>query len=734
MGRTLLTIGILLAALAIAWTFAAPPREAATSPARAAGSRAHPQRGAPLPVARTEAPAREEREPLAQEPAVRATPPALVGMRVVTAVNYARDAERVPNVAVQLLAERDGFVAGGSSMKSVPVHPDEAPLWSGRTGADGEVLAEIPEGTFARDDDGAPLLRVRVVEPGYQRRVGGVRKRSTEEDEPPLLTVMAVRGATARGRVVDPEGHGVAADVRLRLWKTYSGVTKLAGGAGTRRLVDGWFELDLREDVRDGVLIASAGERGTGALQGVDLLLESPPQDLVLVARGAGRLRGRVVDDVGTPAAGVELLAWLAELDDELGSFVSPEPLHSQRRAEGGGRLWVTLQTGSDGRFDVRGLREAPYVLRARTGQGRQSGYPRLLTPVPVATDGVELDLVLSRPHLAVRLVDAEGEPWSAAAPTVHAPNPWRRPLSSWPEVPTVVVHACGSEQGRDVVLGAALEGRVTGPAEVIYEVPAGARYLVAVLGAGFKGEMHRVDVGPNAGRVAVEVAASPANEPGTVSVRVLHAGNELDGRSRAEPEFDVVLESVESGAVLLAREQDGDPAPFVFRAPAGRYRVVAEGAPFVDSQHGVLMTERVLGRTELDVDLVANTTLEVALELGLGARVELELEGAPDDADRAAAGEHEDEARLTRAASMAEVVLLRPERRSETVYRTVEIRMSSAAGTHRESRWPLGEKHLSQVLPQGTVTILARLPGGRQARARVELRPGETTPVKLRF
>jgi hypothetical protein len=169
----------------------------------------------------------------------------------------------------------------------------------------------------------------------------------------------------------------------LHRWIAPRGRRWLDHGAPARLLCDGWFELHLERPVEAGLLLAEAGLHGTGTLAGLELSLDTPPQDLRIVVSGAGALRGRIVDASGAPAAGLDVLVLLAALDDERGSFVLPEPDASLRRIEGGGRLYVTGSTDSSGRFEARGLRPEPVVVRARTGPGYASGYPLLLTHAP---------------------------------------------------------------------------------------------------------------------------------------------------------------------------------------------------------------------------------------------------------------------------------------------------------------------------------------------------------------
>ncbi len=527
----------------------------------------------------------------------------------------------------------------------------------------------------------------------------------------------------------------MAAVVDLRRWIAPRGVRQLDFGVRAVPLAEGAFELHLAEGVVDGVLLADADEAGTGCLGGVELTLEAPRQDLEVVVRGAGSIRGRVTDASGAPAAGLALCVLLAELDDA----ARPDPAFDDtlHALEGLGRTRVLLLTDPDGRFEARGLRPEPYFVLAGTG----AKFSQRLTPRPILANGDELELRLARPHLAVRLRGPKGEPWSADPLVLRRPEGGLRSLpSAWPSSPTVMVFPCTPTDQEAGVLGDALEGTLIALDEAVYEVPDGARYLVGAMGAAFDGSLQVVEVPPGASRVPVELQARSMGEFGAVSVRVLHAGRELSGDVRDN--LEVSLESGPTAARLLERDPYRGRAPFVFRAPAGTYRVVAAGKAYTDYQHGTLMVPRAMGRSEAECVLIPGTTQDLVLELDDGARLELELMGEASEADRRSVltsypwlADPEHAAQLASWAARAELALVHGGRRPEPVlFSGPDYQGTSAAGVHLKSGWPLGQVHRSEILPTGRYTLLARLPGGRAARVEVELRAGATTAVKLEF
>ncbi len=681
------------------------------------------------PVSPAAAPAGAEAEPAALDARVREVVAAptqseapvaeSVAVRVVAAGSYGRDAERFPGVAFELLVDGDGDGSG------TIVH-------AGRTAEDGTAEVEL-----ALDDPAA--LFAQLAEPGYQER-RAVARSERADDGARVITLLVRAGATARGRVVDRERAPFGAEVRLMHWVEREGVPALGRSeAVAHALADGRFALHLDEgDLDDGVplaLFADGGDAGTGVLGGLALALDDLPQDLEIVVAGPGVVRGRVVDASGAPAAALDMRVLLAELDQPQGSSVLPEPLAGRRKAEGGGRLWVALVTDADGRFDARGLRPERYVVRARRAGGT-GGYRDVLTaPGGVLADGAELRLVHSRSYLAVRLLDADGQPRTGEHPTAE----YRRyrafgAPSEWPQTPSVLVARCLARMDEATVDGAALEGAVLSRSEVVFELSEPGRYVVGAIGGGYRGDFTVVDAAPGSGRLEAELRAAPPQELGAAHVRVFHGNDEIDG-DFGQPAFRLYLEHVETAAVLLARDERGSGPPFRFDAPPGRYRLVAEGEDDVESYHGTLMRGRELDRVEQEIVLVAGDTIDVQLALGAGARLEVTLEGEPPPVDVTAQGYDESQRdwheRIARSATLR---LHAPGRRPSTVVRTVEWTGSSAAGPHLTSLFELGATSVSQVVPSGRYELVATLQDGRTAMQGVELVAGEALPVTLRF
>jgi len=514
--------------------------------------------------------------------------------------------------------------------------------------------------------------------------------------------------------------------VYLKLWNARHGVRQIEQHGSTRELAEGWFELHFDRALADVSLLAEAGSRGTGFLPGMLLSLSAPPQDLEIVLRGEGALQGRVLEASGEPASSVDLLILLAELDDGRGSFVLPEPQHSLRESEGLGRCWVTVSTAEDGSFAAPGLRSEMYVVRARRKDDTRRGYPLLLTPTPVLAREAEVELRFAPPELVVRLVDADGLPLPGARASFGF-DASGRPLSSWPAEPNVRVFACDSPTA-PWMAGEVRTVKRSSPSELLFEVHDGQRYLVSVLGPGFDGRLKEIDVPVGAATVTLVVAATEADAPATLIARVLSAGMESRGR------FLLTLEREDAALPLLNIDSGRSTAPFLMEVPAGSYRLVAAGQT----------NARALGRAEVELVLLPGRVQDVELELSEGGNLEVTVEGEATDADLRAtrvantwSGRRnaEFDAWLAGRAAKAELRLIDTLQRSEPVYFIKGGGEETTARAPRlSSECSLGATAVSEMLPCGRFTLLGRLPGGREARASVELVAGETTAVQLSF
>jgi hypothetical protein len=429
-------------------------------------------------------------------------------------------------------------------------------------------------------------------------------------------------------------------------------------------------------------------------------------------------LRGRVVGQSGVPAAGLELLVRPAGLD------------HADGR-RGRDDCEFRLRTDIQGAFQIGGLEGGTrYVVRARTAEDRSRGrdFTHLLTPEPILPQIADSDpepvLTFSRPHVVVRLFDEEGRPWSGAEVLASRGSEL---LSEWAQVPSTFLYESVSAGKGTWALGHPREGEPVACDVIVYEVRAGARYLAGASGGPFDGSVQLVDVPEGADRIEVELHALRIDEDdlGTVSVRVSQRGKEL-GVSSNDAQFTIVLQNPLGAVALLADGPYLETSPFPLRAPPGNYRVVARGYATFEPYHGGLQRARDLGQAEALITIEPGTTREVQLELDTGGRLELTLEGQGNDTEFefrpvAFGSEH--------SVHMVQLLLVCPTG-AEAIWRRIDGLFQPNLVCH----WPLGETHVSECLPTGPATILARLKNGKEMRVEVELREGETTRVKLSF
>ncbi|MCC6408375.1 MAG: hypothetical protein IT453_14515 [Planctomycetes bacterium] len=601
--------------------------------------------------------------------------------------------------------------------------PDARELARARTDANGDALVAVPwhEVAMAQTDPQA-RLGVRVIGAGFQQRTQAMRVPA--EPTPQELTVLGVAGGTLVGRLLGIDGTPHAGTVRaVALEPDVRAVSAGVDVFGPR----GWFELHL---ILPGVYDLTAdtpdGAGGTASLRGLTVSFTYPAQRIELVLAGNGALRGRVVDVEGAPAAALTLIARAVELGDGTDDSDAMRSVRDAFTRDGRGRAESEVRTAADGSFELRGLRAGRFRIFASVDEGFGIGH--VLTPEPVdSAPGPPLELVFSRPHLAVRIVEPDGTPWSGSA-ALGTPSRWGSTVA-WPKEPTLIVAPPPDDASYDARGLACLRGQVV-DGVYVFECEAQRTYQVGLIGGGQPWRPLDVLVPAHASRVEVVVTRAPAAELGTWLVRARDAESEARGLA-----VRCSIEDSTTGFALL-REWGHAVQPWRFELPAGEYRVAVEGEAELDLYHGVLTEERVLGRVEKLARVVAGRESTIELSLGAGARLRLTLRGATSDADRAAVSKpgwrYFDS--VEDRASVAEIALFAPNRRPEPVWFRWELDGTSAAGTHLRATLALGESELSEVVSAGRFELVARLPGGRVARAPVELVDGRTADVELVF
>ncbi len=225
--------------------------------------------------------------------------------------------------------------------------------------------------------------------------------------------LMGNRGVTVRGRLTAESGEGVHGTVRLA--GRFAGA-ELGGGQLATADEQGRFQLDaysrLFRPEKSGVpaLFGFAPGHGTDSVEALDLT-RLPPLGVELCARGGGALRGRVLDSDG---AGVPALRLGVHTASAAAFQRGDAPLEAYLAGGGYLHLWAT--TGSDGRFEFQGLRPGAYWLVHEVDSSPFFDPTfEQLHGAPLATGGEELAFELTRPTLTVRLLHADGTPWTEA-------------------------------------------------------------------------------------------------------------------------------------------------------------------------------------------------------------------------------------------------------------------------------------------------------------------------------
>jgi hypothetical protein len=438
------------------------------------------------------------------------------------------------------------------------------------------------------------------------------------------------------------------------------------------------------------------------------------------------------------------MLALLAELDDETDGLRLHYPRTRDLERAGGGHLWVTASTDAEGAFAFRGLRRGLYHVRAADGDDTSSGYPILLTERAVPSDGVPLELQLSRPYLAIHVREADGSVPERAI-GVHRSDRWRMfgSQEAWPEEPELLVALSPRDAHRGGWRGAIEEPVVVGPGEFVVELEDELRLApeleldVGLLGGDLPWRPRRILVAPGAGRSDVDLVLPPAEPPGFLLLDVLDAsGTALVEQVRVriiDPATGVVLVDVPCD---YTDEKDW---PMRIPLPAGGHRLLVEGHPWMDDHHGTIMRHRVHGAHEQALRITAGVETRATATLGQAARLALRVIGLVTEADRAAIrarfGRDVDEEYVE---FWAPFVTLRLEREGrwpeQPEFARHSMQGTSAAGTHLFSSVAFGNEETSEPLTPGDYTLVATAPGGRELARPVTLVPGQTLSVTLHF
>lgn len=478
-----------------------------------------------------------------------------------------------------------GPVADAEVLLALQIVDREVALATLRTAADGraEFDATARLAPLAASIRPVTSLLATAIAPGHftMRVIAACPSRPGITSVPIALPI----GATARGRVVRPEGAPVAgAELVARAWPLDASAPFALAGGATR--ADGRFELAIDHAARAVVFAAAAGV-GTARSEIIEF---DPARDLELgdlVLRSRGAISGRTVDASGAPVADVRVEARRDGATSEL-SYGFDE--------EGAGLDGALTRSSADGRFEVAGLAPGSYRLatpeeRSTQRAGNDAASAEGEAPLhPLGTRAALL--IVERHRVTIVVQDEAGEPLPAASVLLHCGE--RVASGALDEAGRLVAHGRAGEQ---LVAHATAEGRVAAEGVVTFSEPADDLELVLTLL-------------PEGGRV------------GAIALAVV----DDEGR-RIEPV--AVTLRLPLGGLVEGWYQQPLVAPWrMERVPPGRYQLeLFAGARIA----GALVDSGSCFKTTLAVEVREGETTEVTARPRLGGRVRVTLRLPPD-------------------------------------------------------------------------------------------------------
>ncbi len=617
-----------------------------------------------------------------------------------------------------------------------------------QTDSSGQAQMELSWEHLRPAADGSrPWIWLRSSGPGLLTRTDS-RRVPKEAGAAVQLSVDIQAGTTMEGRILGPDGEGVAGQVQLMSYGPDGGLSSTMAKAAA----DGLFSGELRQeaetflyaeatsdpDGKETYRIPSQLDLGTGVSENFQVSFTSPVPFQEVHVSGPGLIHGRLTDADDQPAVGVRLQALVVPsgIDDGSTQEESQVALYAMR-LEGGGHLGVSATTDTEGAFEFRGLRNAFFFVYALSEESFSGRPTTLLTPEPIPSHGEPLHLRLSRPHLALHVRHADG---SVPGPgfTTHRFSRLYDTLDEWPEQSGLIVSLAPEDAHTREWRGPYLEPKQVGPGEFVLDVDAELSVDIGVIGGGAPWRPQRVTLPPGAGRVDVDVVLAEEVRTAALVLGVVDsAGEPLVEQVR------VRLSDPATGVVLYDKGCDytdeGD-WPLRVELPEGEYRLLVEGHAWIEDHHGTLMEQREHGAFEQDILLSSAGDLAVTARLGAGARLDLKIVGAASAEEQKLLEEKRDgfvsfgDSKPPEAPSVS----LRLEREGRwpeyPSFRRFAMGGTSAAGTHMFSSLLLGSEGVSEILTPGEYTLVATIAGGRSLERKVVLAPGQTLQVLLNF
>lgn len=343
---------------------------------------------------------------------------------------------------------------------------------------------------------------------------------------------------------------------------------------------------------------------------------------------------------------------------------------------------------------------------------------PFLLLSLAPQAPLAEVHVQEVKPLLRVHVVDELGTPVAVQWEPRHRTGLWGE--ESWPEEPCVVVIPMRSCAEDAYLERSRLDGVAFENGDVGYLLEFERQYYVGVYGG---------DV---------------PFEPSVVCLQKYESLRELTLSIRHEERtpIETKLRMTESKTLLFEDERTGivlvDRGNYWHRVPAlprGQYRVHVQDVPEY-GYHGEFYARVHKGRRTTTVDTREGASFQFDTDLPAGARLELLVSGEVTRAEL----ESEDYDLMEQVTQpdlgpVAVLVDLVPEQgASHRVLFPIRELEGRRRVTEVTSRLSLGDFRVSEVVPTGDYTLVARLPGGRTVAAPVSLSPHELRRVVLQF
>ncbi|MCP5020524.1 MAG: hypothetical protein GY930_02005 [bacterium] len=605
------------------------------------------------------------------------------------------------------------------------------------TNEKGEARIAIPRSYFKGH---LPRVIVRLNQPGMQDVQGRwERPFNGPWADSRVVRLFPKKGSTLYFQVQETSGDPVRATFG---WRETLNPTK----RGSRSLFAngqfgaGWYVLNVEADCD---VDAWAWKSGVG---GGALLAVKSDVDVLgghkLVFRAESRLRGQIKSLGGT---GIMDLPMFVRKQGSEWVPQRPKGLFGVQQGKGVGPKGLEFgwcRTDEGGRFELQGLAPGSYEVLVMSSSFRRSDWSLLPGELAQTSDDSSA-LNFTRPIVRVQLLNSAGEAWDGGREIQKADGysrHWKRQcnFSDWPESPQLLVRNLATPEPTSLRFWLRSPAFWSDNHALISEISPGAYYAVQVIGGPFQGHVQVIQAPADGAPIKLAVKAGDRKPLGKLRVNLKHRGHKIVARKWFN-DFGLWIADFETGVPLVTRIEFAQGPP-EFSLPEGKYRVVLEGRSLGDSHHGTLMQPRSAGHAEAIVRIESATEKNIELDMDRGGFLNITLKGESTPADLAALRRRykqasEDSPWLLEAANKAHLKIFAPNFIPEVVkFKGRDMEGTPAEGIHIQSHWPLGKTQKSEMLPAGTYELIATMPGGREFRKTIEIKPSGPEDLVLDF